>query len=133
TGHWFASVPFVPEGGRWVARQATVNRDPSQWNGEDARDVDLILDCVGWVIAQNRGCEDWRPVAGLAALPVHLRPLIENGTIRMSWSDALLADPPPLPPETTFDRVEGMLLGLAIGDALGNLTEGMPPARRFRV
>ena len=30
----------------------------------------------------------------------------------------------------TFDRVEGMLLGLAIGDALGNTSEGMIPGQR---
>lgn len=29
-----------------------------------------------------------------------------------------------------FNKVEGMMLGLAIGDALGNLTEGMLPKRR---
>jgi ADP-ribosyl-[dinitrogen reductase] hydrolase len=29
-----------------------------------------------------------------------------------------------------WDRIEGMLLGLAIGDALGNTTEGLTPARR---
>src|SRR6185503_155584 len=48
-------------------------------------------------------------------------------------SDALLRDPVPLPAEASFDRVEGMLLGLAIGDALGNPTEGRPPATRPRV
>src|SRR5271165_5580342 len=30
------------------------------------------------------------------------------------------------------DRVRGMLLGLAIGDALGNTSEGMNPAERRR-
>jgi len=40
-----------------------------------------------------------------------------------------LACPPPLP-QLSFDRVEGMLLGLAIGDALGNPTEGISPRRR---
>ena len=31
------------------------------------------------------------------------------------------------------DRVRGMLLGLAIGDSLGNTSEGMKPAERHRV
>lgn len=36
----------------------------------------------------------------------------------------------PKPPTFDFDRVEGMLLGIAIGDALGITTEGMLPLRR---
>ena len=44
---------------------------------------------------------------------------------------AWLDDPPPsLPPHLGWDRIEGMLLGLAIGDALGNRAEGMTPASR---
>jgi len=38
--------------------------------------------------------------------------------------------PPQLSGEFTFDRIEGMLLGLAIGDALGITTEGWLPGRR---
>jgi ADP-ribosylglycohydrolase len=46
----------------------------------------------------------------------------------------LLREPPaPLPPELSFSRVEGMLIGLAVGDALGNTTEGMLPAERRTV
>jgi ADP-ribosylglycohydrolase len=41
------------------------------------------------------------------------------------YSRPLAASKPP-----DFDRVEGMLLGLAIGDALGATTEGQLPARR---
>lgn len=41
---------------------------------------------------------------------------------------------PPSPQRTRgaelWDRVEGMLLGLAVGDALGNTSESMPPDRR---
>ena len=44
---------------------------------------------------------------------------------------AVLHKPPPAPTtDFTFNKVEGMLLGLAIGDALGNTTEGMLPAAR---
>lgn len=39
--------------------------------------------------------------------------------------------PSPLPPAFDFGRIEGMMLGLAIGDALGNSTEGkLPPERQ---
>lgn len=38
--------------------------------------------------------------------------------------------PPPMPDDLAFERVEGMLLGLAIGDALGNTTESMLPSIR---
>lgn len=39
----------------------------------------------------------------------------------------------PMPESLDFDRVEGMLLGLAVGDALGNTTEGwLPGPRRAR-
>jgi ADP-ribosyl-[dinitrogen reductase] hydrolase len=38
--------------------------------------------------------------------------------------------PPELPTDLDFDRVEGMLLGLAVGDSLGNTTEGLLPASR---
>lgn len=38
--------------------------------------------------------------------------------------------PPALPAGLDFDRVEGMLLGLAVGDSLGNTTEGLLPVSR---
>lgn len=61
-------------------------------------------------------------------------PLLENllssGAIRMEPANLLAVTPTPLPRSLTFDRVEGMLLGLAIGDALGNTSEGCPPAER---
>ena len=33
-------------------------------------------------------------------------------------------------PGIAFDRIEGMLLGLAIGDALGNTSESLNPSER---
>ena len=38
--------------------------------------------------------------------------------------------PPPRLSGVPFDRIEGMLLGLAVGDALGNTSEGMNPGPR---
>jgi hypothetical protein len=40
--------------------------------------------------------------------------------------------PPALPAGFAFDRAEGMMLGLAIGDAMGITTEGMFPDERRR-
>jgi ADP-ribosyl-[dinitrogen reductase] hydrolase len=57
--------------------------------------------------------------------------LAETGRLRVS-PDALRGLPPLSDSERPdWDRVEGMLLGLAIGDALGNTTEGrLPHVRR---
>ena len=56
--------------------------------------------------------------------------LFEHGKIdlrRGAWFDT---SPGPMPAGFDFDRVEGMMLGLAIGDSLGNTTEGMLPGAR---
>ena len=55
---------------------------------------------------------------------------IEHGVIRLNDSDILHHTPSPLPADFDFQKVEGMLLGLAIGDALGAPTEGLLPASR---
>ena len=39
----------------------------------------------------------------------------------------------PGPATSAWDRIEGMLVGLAIGDALGNTSEGQTPLQRERV
>ncbi len=63
----------------------------------------------------------------------------------LPWVSAPIPVPPsPLDPEPAEaysarirrlvgDRVRGMLLGLAIGDALGNTSEGMTPAERREI
>jgi ADP-ribosylglycohydrolase len=56
--------------------------------------------------------------------------LLEDGGIQIE--PAPLFTSPPRQIEADLDRVEGMLLGLAIGDALGNTSEGMSPADRRR-
>lgn len=60
-----------------------------------------------------------------------LTSLAEVGRLRVS-ADALRGLPTlPATAPPAWDRVEGMLLGLAIGDALGNTTEGrLPHVRR---
>ncbi len=55
--------------------------------------------------------------------------LLRQGLIKLDHSDLLDRAPTP-PGQIDWDRVEGMLLGLAIGDALGVLTEGLLPAER---
>ncbi len=53
-----------------------------------------------------------------------------TGHIRIQRSALFDAQPAPLPPTLTWERIEGMLLGLAIGDALGNTSESQNPDQR---
>ena len=39
-------------------------------------------------------------------------------------------EPGPLAPSFGFDKIEGLMLGLAVGDALGNTSEGLLPGER---
>jgi ADP-ribosyl-[dinitrogen reductase] hydrolase len=64
-----------------------------------------------------------------------LRQLLAEGAVDLRRGELFEQPPAPLPAAaaagaSTWDRVEGMLLGIAVGDALGNTTEGMPPADR---
>ena len=69
-----------------------------------------------------------------------LRQLINQGRLELTL-EGLGAIPPPKPPHLgipwDWDRMEGMLLGLAIGDALGNTvspsfhTSAAPSMGRF--
>lgn len=58
--------------------------------------------------------------------------LIDGGRlpIREGERAFLYTERPSLPRSLAWDRVEGMMLGLAVGDALGNSSEGLPPAVR---
>jgi ADP-ribosyl-[dinitrogen reductase] hydrolase len=56
--------------------------------------------------------------------------LMKRGVIRLHDSALMHAAPAPLPPNFDFDKVEGMLLGVAIGDSLGASTEGQTPSQR---
>ena len=55
---------------------------------------------------------------------------VDGGLIRLPHPQELYRTPVHLPADFDFERVEGLLLGLAIGDALGAPTEGMTPAER---
>ena len=61
-----------------------------------------------------------------------LQRLLAQGAIALSPAARLDSAPPTFPASFDFDRVEGMLLGLAIGDALGVTTEGLLPTERRR-
>lgn len=62
---------------------------------------------------------------------VLLKQLLAQGQVALEPATFLGQAPLPLPEDWNFERVEGMLLGLAIGDALGNTTESqLPTARR---
>jgi ADP-ribosylglycohydrolase len=59
--------------------------------------------------------------------------LLAAGRLDLARGGILDLAPGPMPADFDFGRVEGMMLGLAIGDALGNTTEGqLPAARRAR-
>jgi ADP-ribosylglycohydrolase len=62
-----------------------------------------------------------------------LKDLIEHGAIRVCDSHIFRNLPKALPPSLSFEKVEGMLLGVAVGDALGATTEGKLPADRYRL
>jgi len=55
-----------------------------------------------------------------------------NGTINLQHGAIFATQPAPLGPAFTWERLEGMLLGLAVGDALGNTTESWLPSARRR-
>ncbi len=60
-----------------------------------------------------------------------LTDLLVKGAIRLKESHVLHESPHPLDAEFRFEKVEGMLLGLAVGDALGATSEGQEPAERL--
>src|SRR5262249_58707036 len=52
--------------------------------------------------------------------------------VRMTWAPEVMEVPAPIAKSRNCaDRIRGMLLGLAIGDALGNTSEGMLPRERL--
>ncbi len=59
-----------------------------------------------------------------------LNELLERGAIDIQASELFETQPSPLPTAVSFSKVEGMLLGLAVGDALGITSEGFLPADR---
>jgi len=56
--------------------------------------------------------------------------LLRSGGIALERSPLFDQDPDPLPSAFDFDKIEGMMLGLAIGDALGITTESWLPSKR---
>lgn len=57
--------------------------------------------------------------------------LAEQGVLQIRWSDFFERTPASMPPEIDItDRLEGMMLGLAVGDSLGNTSESMFPQSR---
>ena len=59
-----------------------------------------------------------------------LEDLFEARKIDIRRSDLFDTVPDPMPKNLDFGRVEGMMLGLAVGDSLGKPTEGMLPENR---
>ncbi|MBN1848322.1 MAG: ADP-ribosylglycohydrolase family protein [Deltaproteobacteria bacterium] len=59
-----------------------------------------------------------------------LEVLFKDEKIDLKRGDLFDTSPNPMPDNFDFSRVEGMMLGLAIGDSLGRPTEGMLPENR---
>ena len=59
-----------------------------------------------------------------------LQALLKSEGIWLEPDACLERDPGAMPASMPFDRIEGMLLGLAIGDSLGNTTESQNPHKR---
>jgi len=57
--------------------------------------------------------------------------LLSQGAIRLHRSSLLAQNPEQLPANFNFDKVEGMLLGAAIGDSLGATSEGRTAEQRY--
>jgi ADP-ribosylglycohydrolase len=62
-----------------------------------------------------------------------LERLLANEAIDIQATDLFDSAPSPLPAGLSFSKVEGMLLGLAVGDALGATSEGVVPEIRREV
>ena len=60
-----------------------------------------------------------------------LRELVESERLDMTLGDVFDQPAPYQPGAVRWNRVAGMLLGLAIGDALGNTTESLLPRERW--
>jgi ADP-ribosylglycohydrolase len=58
--------------------------------------------------------------------------LSKQGTLRIHITDMMRHAPAPLPSDFDYSKVEGMLLGVAVGDSLGAISEGMLPVDRKR-
>jgi ADP-ribosyl-[dinitrogen reductase] hydrolase len=56
---------------------------------------------------------------------------VEETRALLPWTEARVVVPPPAV-DAAADRVRGMLLGVAVGDSLGNTSEGMQPGERLR-
>ena len=62
-----------------------------------------------------------------------LENLFQDGAIHLDRGALFDWDISPKPPDFDFDRIEGMLLGVATGDSLGITTESMLPSDRRSV
>lgn len=61
-----------------------------------------------------------------------LQQMFSQGQVALENAAFIKNAPAPLPAEWDYERVEGMLLGLAIGDSLGNTTESQLPTSRVQ-
>ena len=58
--------------------------------------------------------------------------LARQGTVKTHGVESIRYTPVSLPPDFDFSKIEGMLIGVAVGDSLGATSEGMLPGDRRR-
>jgi ADP-ribosyl-[dinitrogen reductase] hydrolase len=69
-------------------------------------------------------------IASMQKFDPDLKAMILDGRIDSQWSPLLETAPPPIDAVDLKDKVRGMMIGLAIGDALGNTSESRFPRDR---
>jgi ADP-ribosyl-[dinitrogen reductase] hydrolase len=100
---------------------------PLQWRNQLARHGE-ILELADKLFAMGMKV----PVVGGANL-AFARQLADAGKLGIRWHERLESVPSRLPGNIDLaNRIDGMMLGLAIGDALGNPTESIPPHIRAK-
>ena len=62
-----------------------------------------------------------------------LKDLVSKRALAIRPADFLDSVPVPLPDDLSFDRIQGMMLGLAVGDSLGVMSEGLAPVNRKKL
>jgi len=118
--------------GGWPEPQDVPSGSPGPMN-RSATPCSRPIHAVAVADAANRTSRRPRMNASPQTNATILGQLFQTGAIRLERGTLLDHSLAPKGPDFDFDRVEGMLLGTAIGDALGNTSESKLPMVRRRL